>query len=66
MEGHTLGQLIHRIIDIPEVENGAGFIVDPELLVVDTKGNNYKLDCLYLRGDNKIIIRLGDKLDDRD
>ena len=54
----TIRDLVHKIMNMPDVENSFGAVVSPDLIIHDGDGNEFVINDLYLRGDDKAVLIL--------
>tara|TARA_R110002020_G_scaffold213427_1_gene420266 strand:- start:59316 stop:59504 length:189 start_codon:yes stop_codon:yes gene_type:complete len=54
----TIRDLTHLILNTGDFENGSGYIVSPEIRVVDETGQEFKVVDLYTTMDQKAVIKI--------
>jgi len=53
----TLNDLVLHIVDTPTLENDMGYAISPTL-EIQFEGKLLKIDKIWIRGDNKLVIEM--------
>ena len=58
MKIKTLNDLAHAICNTHDIEDRNGNLVSPKLVVEDDLGNEYIIRDVYVRRDDKVVVKI--------